>query len=212
METVGEILKKNREKKKKSLQQVERSTKIPQKTLKSLESNNFSTLPSLPYIKGFIRIYSQYLELDPDKLVAIFRRDWKKVEEKSFIPSGFFRNFSSKFWSPHTAKILLVFLLSSIFFVYIGIQLNNFFSTPKLKLSEPESGIVIDEKQVVVKGNTEPENSVYINDQLINVQEDGSFTYTLKLFPGENDILIRAVNRHNKVQTIKRTVEVVDNN
>jgi hypothetical protein len=151
------------------------------------------------------------LELDGEKLVAVFRRDWKMEKEKEFIPRGFLKRIGVQFWNPQTAKILGIFFVSAVFFLYLGIQLTNYFSTPRLEIYEPKSGAVVQNQEVEIRGETNPQNSVYVNDRLIKINSDGSFNYNLKLFPGENKILIKAVNRQNKIQTVERKVKMVDN-
>lgn len=211
METVGELLRKERLQQGKSLLQVERATNLPQKTLVAIEKDDFSSLPGKPFAKGFIKIYAKYLGLDSEKLVAVFRRDWKREEEREVIPKGLVQRWQEKIINPKTALITGVFIISALFFTYIGIQVNNYLSAPNLEVYQPKDGAVISQDQVVVEGKTQPGNTVYINDQLINVSEDGSFNYTLKLFSGKKEIIVRAVNRQKRETVISRSVEVVDN-
>ena len=86
MKSVGQILKKEREKQGRTILQIYRETKIPEKNLLALEADKYSSLPSATFIKGFISIYAKALELDEKKLIAIFRRDWKKREEAKIVP------------------------------------------------------------------------------------------------------------------------------
>ncbi|MBM3252749.1 MAG: helix-turn-helix domain-containing protein [Candidatus Omnitrophica bacterium] len=67
--SIGEALKKAREDKKLTLEQVQRSTKIQLNILINLEADAFDKLPNPTYIKGFIKQYAQYLGLDPEPLL-----------------------------------------------------------------------------------------------------------------------------------------------
>ena len=119
MKTIGEILKKQRIRKRKSLKQVQLVTHIPLKTLTALEKDDFSTLPALPFIKGFIQIYADFLDLDPKKMVAIFRRDWRKKESNKIVPKGFTKRQKGQFWTPKTTVILTVVFIFLLFFFYL---------------------------------------------------------------------------------------------
>ncbi len=76
METVGDVLKKERKVQGKSLQSISLDTKIDTKKLRALEENNFKIFESPVSTKGFIKIYAEYLKLNPEKILAIYRRDF----------------------------------------------------------------------------------------------------------------------------------------
>ena len=80
MLSVGEILKKQRKKKGLTLLEVEKKIKVRLKFLKAIEDNNWS-FSSKVYISGIIKNYAQFLDLDKDKVLAFFRRDYEKNDE-----------------------------------------------------------------------------------------------------------------------------------
>ncbi len=59
METVGAYLKKEREAKNISLQEVSRLTKISEIYLDCLEKDEYEKLPKGPFVKGYISSYSK---------------------------------------------------------------------------------------------------------------------------------------------------------
>jgi transcriptional regulator with XRE-family HTH domain len=67
--SIGEILKKTREQKGISLDEVASSTNISKKFLRALEENDFEALPGKIHITGFIRLYGSFLDLDESKLM-----------------------------------------------------------------------------------------------------------------------------------------------
>ncbi len=212
MKTLAEILKKERIKKKKRLQEVQRKTLIPLKTLIALEQNDFSKLPSAPFIEGFIKIYSDFLGLDPKRMVAIFRRDAKRKDnDEKVIPKSFLKNWQEKFWIPKTGIIGICALIFLLLIFYIIVQLKTFYGLPMLKLDQPKEGEKFTQEKISISGQTKKETSIFINDKLINVDDEGRFNYQFKLFPGENVIVVSAVNRHDKKKIINRKVELVDN-
>ncbi|HET7537896.1 MAG TPA: RodZ domain-containing protein [Candidatus Didemnitutus sp.] len=72
MQTIGERLEEARKRKGISVREAAEITKIRSDYLQKFESNTFELdLPPL-YIRGFIRTYARYLDLEPDRIVAEF--------------------------------------------------------------------------------------------------------------------------------------------
>jgi len=212
MKSVGQILKKRRQNQGMTLKQIHQETKIPEKNLIALEADNYTSLPSATFIKGFISIYAKTLDIDHKKLIAIFRRDSQKKEKAKIIPEGLAKplNEQSSFWTPRTAMILIISLFFTVFLSYFGFQIKKYFSPPKVVVERPLDGEEIEGEIVKVEGKADKDSSVYINDQLINIDEAGNFFYEFKLFSRENSIEIKAVNRRGKETLIYRKIKMVD--
>jgi cytoskeleton protein RodZ len=72
MEPFGEYLKKAREKKKLSLEQIASQTRIQETHLRALESEDFANLPAKVFAKGFVRSYAKALDLDEEETLQRF--------------------------------------------------------------------------------------------------------------------------------------------
>jgi len=70
MATIGEQFKAAREAKGASESEAATATKILTKIIVAMEADDFSVMAAPTYAKGFIRLYAEYLGLDPDPLVA----------------------------------------------------------------------------------------------------------------------------------------------
>lgn len=69
MQTIGERLEEARKRKGTSIREAAEATKIRGEYLHKFESSQFDIqLPEI-YVRGFLRIYSNYLKLSPDKIV-----------------------------------------------------------------------------------------------------------------------------------------------
>jgi Helix-turn-helix domain len=53
-----------------SLEEAEQATGIRRDYLEKLESDDHSTMPEPIYVRGFVRTYADYLDLDGDRLAA----------------------------------------------------------------------------------------------------------------------------------------------
>jgi len=70
---VGEILRRTRTHYGQSLSQIEGILRIRASQLEALEKGDISQLPGRVYAIGFVRAYSEYLGLDGDKMVHLFK-------------------------------------------------------------------------------------------------------------------------------------------
>lgn len=80
---LGDLLKKTREEKNLSLDDVARETKIQKRYIIDLETEEFEDMPGKVYERGFLRTYICLLELEEDKVLEIYDtlRNGKKEEE-----------------------------------------------------------------------------------------------------------------------------------
>ena len=70
---VGSTLREARERAGFSLQDLATRTRIPIKSLRAIEENDFASVPSGIFVRGFIRSYAQEVGVDPSKAVADYR-------------------------------------------------------------------------------------------------------------------------------------------
>src|SRR3954466_15474556 len=67
MASFGERIKREREMRGVSLEEIAESTKIGKRNLEALETEDFDKLPGGIFNKGFVRAYAKYLGLDEDQ-------------------------------------------------------------------------------------------------------------------------------------------------
>ncbi|MDR0569334.1 MAG: helix-turn-helix domain-containing protein [Spirochaetaceae bacterium] len=73
MESLGNKLKISRESKGYTHDQVSQETHISSRYLKALEEEEFSAFPGEPFLLGFLRNYSEFLGLDVQELLSLYR-------------------------------------------------------------------------------------------------------------------------------------------
>jgi hypothetical protein len=73
---------------------------------------------------------------------------------------------------------------------------------PKLDISAPQDGATVKTTPLTISGQTDPENSVSVNDRLAIVGRNGGFSLILGLTNGENKIKITASDLAGN-QTVK---------
>jgi len=80
--SIGQDLSAAREKQGISVAEVARSLKITVRQVEALESDDYTRLPGVTFIKGFIRNYAKLLQIDPEPLLASLQH---------VMPSGAFQ-------------------------------------------------------------------------------------------------------------------------
>lgn len=88
MEEIGARLRAAREGKGISLEVVEEETKIRRKYIEALEEGEIEELPGEVYVKGFLRSYGNYLDLDGDSLVEEYKESKNGRRPGSQAASG----------------------------------------------------------------------------------------------------------------------------
>jgi cytoskeletal protein RodZ len=68
-----------------SLQQAENDTKIRVKYIQAMENEDFDVLPAGTYVKGFLRTYAEYLDLDAQLLIDEYNEHFGTGEHREHI-------------------------------------------------------------------------------------------------------------------------------
>lgn len=72
-QTVGRALSEQREQRGITLERASEATHIRKHYLQALEEGNFGALPSAAQVRGFLRAYASFLELDPDAVLGLLK-------------------------------------------------------------------------------------------------------------------------------------------
>lgn len=201
MLTVGEILRKEREAKELKISDIEKRIRVREKFLKALEQDNWDLFSSKIYIEGLIKNYAELLNLNQEKLLALFRREYAKKEEV-----GFRNKFSSKYLTPETKKYLSFFMIIVffLFIFYFGFQLKLFLSPPKVEIVSPIEESFKRKKQIEIIGRTQKEAVITIFGDRIYQNREGIFTYDFPLKPGKNELVIEVIGANGKKTVVKK--------
>ncbi|MFH1280288.1 MAG: helix-turn-helix transcriptional regulator [Candidatus Beckwithbacteria bacterium] len=197
MLTVGDLLQSARLKKKLTYTQVSTQLKLPVTTLKALEKNQYKKLPAYTYLLGFIRNYAKLVGIDPDKTIAIFKRDYQKTNN-NIIPKGLIKPLNSPFTPTATTRtIITASFVALLFLAYLGLSFYKLSSPPHLAILQPETGQEIT-PPVLIKGKTNHDAHLTLNGKTINLESDGSFTTVFNGPPGAHELKLISTSRRNK--------------
>lgn len=109
MKSYGNILKEAREEKSLDIETVSRDTTISIEFIKGLEQEDDAVFPGEAYLRGFLKNYAEYLDLDIDAIMKLYHN---KLLQESPLPQELLLNNDKRF-----VKILLsliaVFVLAA---------------------------------------------------------------------------------------------------
>lgn len=193
-----------------SLEDVERHTKIRKELLEALEADNYSKLPPLTFIQGFIKNYGKFLGLNSEKLLAVFRRDYEASKHPPQVLESFSKPIKHKKFSltPQRVLVLAIGLIIFGFFAYLWFEYRQYVGAPQLQVLKPQDQQTVEIPSVIVEGVTDSEAKVKVNEQEIVVEGDGKFSEEVKLSQSTNRIIITATSRFGQSTSVERTVFV----
>lgn len=164
MESFGEILHNARVEKNLDIEKIAREISIEKKYLQGLEDEDNSVFPGEAYMIGFLRNYSNYLELDTEFILKLYNN--KKIQE-SPVPEGLLVRRRPRWLIP--AIIIPVFLIVAAVTTITILLLTK-------KNTENESQVVVLNKPKYAQytlDNTKFTKRVYKGDQFIVPTDDG---------------------------------------
>ncbi len=95
--SIGHILQAQRETRQLDLAEVSQTLRIREDHLEAIEANQFDRLPGSAYVVGFVKTYAQFLGLDVDDILALYKQqtdmgsktklDFPEIEASREVPS-----------------------------------------------------------------------------------------------------------------------------
>ena len=201
---MGKVFKRYREEAGLKIEQVEKDTKISQRMLLALENDNYDILPEDLYVKNIIKTYAEYLFLDYNKLLNLYRTSRGEIKDEKFK----IKKTNRVYITPQIFRYIVISVIFLILAVYLGLQINNIFTMPDLVVYQPDKNLTTSQNFIEIKGKTEKETRVLINNKEIYIDSNGEFKATLDLQKGLNTIKISASKKHSKENVIFREVLV----
>ncbi len=70
METVGQYLKREREARRMSIEEISRATRVPMSSVERIEADQFDELPGEVFVRGFLKSYARSVGVQSDDVLA----------------------------------------------------------------------------------------------------------------------------------------------
>ena len=204
-ETLGQVFKRYREAEGLKISQVEKDIKISHRMIEALEADDYKVLPDELYVKNIIKSYARYLDLDYNRLLSLYDEARAQKEPHQVAMQS---KPVKVIITPQRVRNLIIIAVVLILFGYLGWQLNQVFQAPALIIYQPVKDLVTTQNFIEIRGKTEKEARVYINEKEVFLDFNGEFKATLDLPKGMNLIKITAVKKRSAQNTIYREILV----
>lgn len=184
---------------------MEKKTLISKKHLQALEECRFRDIPySAVYQKNFVKKYVEALGLEPEPFIKQYLIE-ESVKEKKQRPD---KDIAKSRWCflPTVLRFGGLSLLALIFFSYLGWQVKRIIESPHLVIYSPVEGMITEDQNIFVQGETEKEAAILLNGMEIKNGENGQFKEEISLSAGVNTIEIIVKKKHGKTTTEVRHV------
>ncbi len=210
---IGQELQEERKKQNLTLGEVARATKIREEFLTAIERGDHKKLPSPAYAYGFVRNYAKFLGLPVEKSLALFRREFNAEKSFEILPKGL--TSGGEFSIPKFKIGRSTFLISLILVVVVGFlffQYRSAIFDPSLKVDSPRDGQTINSLTVEVEGKTDPNATLTVDGEQVQIGRDGNFKKQISVFPGRRTLVFQVENKFGRITSIKRNINVVPGN
>ena len=218
MASLGEQLRAQRERKSITLEQAAADTRIREKFLKALEEGDYPSLPGAVYTRGFLRNYSDYLDLETDELVILYQQERGGAAPEPAPKRSNFKAYrpvvhQSLIFRPVIFVPVVIIAFVGLFLFYLYYQFSTFAVKPRLEITEPATDLIVTNSTLLVRGVTVPEGrltvSIIPGPDIIDLKPDtdGRFSVTVTLKPGANHIEAEILDASGKTNRVSRTVQ-----
>jgi len=185
-----------------------KTTKIDKRHLVALEECQFNLLPKGEiYQKNFLKKYLKTLNIDPRPFVEQLINEELNVTKPEKSPTEKPTKYLS--YLNRLPTILRYVGATTLLFgliFYLGWQVKRIVEPPRLTLTSPQDGHVIDNPSIQIQGLTEKSARVSVNGKEIRNNDHGQFSETIDLSPGLNTIIVTAQKKHGKTTSETRYV------
>lgn len=148
MESIGRYLRKHREMRAMSVEEVSRSTRIPIPSLERLENDRFDDLPGEVFVRGFLRSYARSVGLSVEDVLARYSAS-RRITQVTPIPvMSPIQKASKKRFGVAVAFVLLLVLFTLALSIVLkprghDLPLEISFESSKTKVLDPSEGTPI---------------------------------------------------------------------
>lgn len=166
MDTPGSILKAERERQKKSLEEIARTLKLNIEYLRAIENEKYEVIPAEIYTKAYLRFYAQDLGLDGDQILDLYRKQINVPSIQKPMAQDKKNGLSFK---PSLIIITVLLIAAMIFFIERSREtsIETARETTEPDVPEVKTTITRDEMQDVI----EPEVSEEKQENMVSEPE-----------------------------------------
>jgi len=206
---LSEIIKKERENKRLTTEDVRQQTNVPLKYIVAFEESDFPNLPAPVYVRGYLKKIASLLNLNAEELYNLFLKEYEgaKAPIVDILPQNRFEQpLKWRYIFLKIVKFLPVILVTVGVAGFLAYQIKSFVGAPYLKLDNPAVDLITKDASIKIGGSGRHNSYITLNGKEIYLGKDGKFSEELYLNTGVNEIRVEAKSRLGKTTTIIRRI------
>ncbi|MCK8817994.1 DUF4115 domain-containing protein [Natroniella sulfidigena] len=167
-----------------TLEQAENDTKIRKDYLKSIETGNFEQIKQETHIRGFLKVYSNYLGLDQEEILADYKSFKKELEGEVEEEITFKEKLVDRMDKNQNILLIFTIVISGILAVgvlgFVGNRVYHLIDNPETFNFQPLQRIqqVVGDIEEEVDEELEEEVEQDLGDDLVDELEEPEETIT----------------------------------
>lgn len=209
--TCGSYLKHIREQKGLNLNKISEDLNVIKDILDKIENDNYQNLPPPAYLKGILKKYARYLNIDQDFILNLyFKSNGRKLTSGSFdvLPQNRFS--VNRVPLIHLViKIIgqiLKYLIFLIIGVYIFIEISQFLLPARIIITYPPDNFITRQNNIEIVGTVLRTKKLYFQDHEIPLDDHNKFKEEVILSPGLNNFYFKGINALGKETVVEQKV------
>lgn len=206
-DTLGEALRIVREEMQLTIGDLAARSGVRETYVEAIEAGRYDDTPGRTYVRGFLRSIAEVLEISPDVVLARFDADpVGTVQPSNATPT--MRGLPRTRWSYRSIRLITFAAAIFAVLVYFGFQVRGILAPPPLAVDDPAADVAVTEPRITIHGTTQPEVTVQVNGQDVQVDRSGNFQETIDLQAGVNTLTVTASRKRSRTATVIRRVLV----
>jgi cytoskeletal protein RodZ len=142
MESIGQYLKRHREERAMSVEEVSRATRIPVGNLERLENDHFDDLPGEVFVRGFLKAYARAVGIPVDDVLARYTSSRRVAWVTPLPMTSPIQKTQGRRFGVAIAFVVLLILFTLALSIVLKPRGRDVPS--ELSSSEPESALVLE--------------------------------------------------------------------
>ena len=86
---------------------------------------------------------------------------------------------------------------------YLGWEIKRIVAAPEITILEPPNNFITTDSSIIINGQTQAEAQLTINNELIILNEEGSFEQKINLVEGLNKLQISVKKKHSRTNNLE---------
>lgn len=165
VESLGQYLQRRRQEKNLSLEEVLNETRIPPKSLRAIEADDYASMPADAFARGFYMLYARRLDLETDAVLKRYDKERTNApkEQEYTTPSALEKRINNMATGPSMPSGSFLGVIFIILVAVAALLCYSFSFNPATYISEKLRGLQEAPVSPVQKETATPENLINEN-------------------------------------------------